>query len=84
MINLVYTAKTNDLSPSGLAAAVINKLYEFSGTLYEYVFDEQFLRDSNDLLTPKVHTVNIKSFFEHCLGGKMLAFIRLSVLFFAG
>jgi hypothetical protein len=57
------------LSPSGLAAAVINKLYEFSGTLYEYVFDEQFLRDSNDLLTPKVHTVNIKSFFEHCFDG---------------
>jgi hypothetical protein len=69
MINLVYTAKSNDLSPSGLAAAVINKLYEFSGSLYEYVLDEQFLRDGNDSFTPKVHTVNIKSFFEYCFDG---------------
>jgi hypothetical protein len=69
MINLVYTAKSNDLSPSGLAAAVINKLYEFSGSLYEYVLGEQFLRDSNDSFTPKVHTANIKSFFEYCFDG---------------
>jgi hypothetical protein len=50
MINLVYTAKTNDLSPSGLAAAVINKLYEIS-SFYEFVLSEQFSRDDDDSFT---------------------------------
>ena len=59
MINLVYTAKTNDLSPSGLATAVINKLYEIS-SFYEFILSEQFSRDDDDSFTPKVHTVNIK------------------------
>ena len=59
MINLVYTAKTNDLSPSGLATEVINKLYEIS-SFYEFILSEQFSRDDDDSFTPKVHTVNIK------------------------
>ena len=29
----------------------------------------EFSRDGDDSLTPKVHTVNIKSFFEHCFDG---------------
>ena len=40
------------LSSSGLAAAVINKLYEFSCSFYVFVLWEQFSRDGDDSLTP--------------------------------
>jgi len=69
MINLVYTGKTSDLSPIGLAAAHIDKLCVFSPLFYDFVLSEQFARDEDESFTPKVKSVNIKSFFEYCFDG---------------
>jgi len=44
----------------------VNKKLKCSNILYEYVLNEQYARQLDELFTPQVNTMNIKAFISYC------------------